>query len=522
MNREEIRKKWKNRELAEISQKKLARQEDTQASPTKQVSSWERVQNTANQMLSQQNQIQTKQLSPEQISQINNLVSQSKQVNTSGLQRLGNQNLATQMQIQNRNNTQPITKQENLKKDISEIDKNKKWYQKIVKTPESLQNNNKNLLEKAGDVSGSIGSTVLDTGLSVVKGVESVGQGLANLTAGLATPLVASGTALYGKATGQEDKYNFTSGAKAWEKSIAENESVLDNVMKKVRQDSALGQTTEGALEGIGYTLASAELGEALNVGTAGKFDGNLKVGKLNLPLFSLISGSGNALKEGFSKDNYKSWEAWLNAGGEGAIESFTEGMFGLFGVGGNEITDTAKAKVMSACKTGLGKALANIGMSANGEGMEELAGYIMTWALHNGIGLLEQVTGQGTGENWKEKFDSDEMWENYFTSAISTVLSSGSAEIANTDMRTAKVLNAKEQELGRDLTKKEIKDLSQKVLMQVETDVENNLLNKGITKEINENINLTEEQKNYILEARETNLLSDNETKKMINYNAK
>lgn len=477
------------------------------------MSTWNKVQSRANKILSQP--IQTKQLSPEMQSQINNLVAQSRQVNTSGMQRT---NLATQMQIQNRNNTQPITKQENLKKDISEIDKNKKWYQKIVKTPESLQNNNKNLLEKAGDVSGSIGSTVLDTGLSVVKGVESVGQGIANLTAGLATPLVAGGTALYGKATGQENKYNFTSGAKAWEKSIAENESVLNNVMKKVRQDSALGQTTEGALEGIGYTLASAELGEALNVGTAGKFDGNLKVGKLNLPLFSLISGSGNALKEGFSKDNYKSWEAWLNAGGEGAIESFTEGMFGLFGVGGNEITDTAKAKVMSACKTGLGKALANIGMSANGEGMEELAGYIMTWALHNGIGLLEQGTGQGTGENWKEKFDSDEMWENYFTSAISTVLSSGSAEIANTDMRTAKVLNAKEQELGRDLTKEEIKNISQKVLMQVETDVENSLLNKGIAKEINENINLTEEQKNYILEARETNLLSDNETKKMIN----
>ena len=38
MNREEIRKKWKNRELAEISQKKLARQEDTQVSPTKNVS----------------------------------------------------------------------------------------------------------------------------------------------------------------------------------------------------------------------------------------------------------------------------------------------------------------------------------------------------------------------------------------------------------------------------------------------------------------------------------------------------
>lgn len=58
MNREEIRKKWKNRELAEISQKKLARQEDTQVSPTKNVSqgsSWERVQNTANQIMNIRN-----------------------------------------------------------------------------------------------------------------------------------------------------------------------------------------------------------------------------------------------------------------------------------------------------------------------------------------------------------------------------------------------------------------------------------------------------------------------------------
>lgn len=60
MNREEIRKKWKNRELAEISQKKLVRQEDTQVSPTKNVSqgsSWERVQNTANKILSNPSQM---------------------------------------------------------------------------------------------------------------------------------------------------------------------------------------------------------------------------------------------------------------------------------------------------------------------------------------------------------------------------------------------------------------------------------------------------------------------------------
>jgi hypothetical protein len=50
MNREEIRKKWKNRELAEISQKKLARQEDTQTTKNvSQGSSWERVQNRVNQ-----------------------------------------------------------------------------------------------------------------------------------------------------------------------------------------------------------------------------------------------------------------------------------------------------------------------------------------------------------------------------------------------------------------------------------------------------------------------------------------
>lgn len=54
MNREEIRKKWKNRELAEVSQNKLARQEET---PKKQISqsTWERVQNTANQIMNIRN-----------------------------------------------------------------------------------------------------------------------------------------------------------------------------------------------------------------------------------------------------------------------------------------------------------------------------------------------------------------------------------------------------------------------------------------------------------------------------------
>lgn len=51
MDREEIRKKWKNRELAEISQKKLSRNNQVNQIQSKPISSWERVQNTANNIL---------------------------------------------------------------------------------------------------------------------------------------------------------------------------------------------------------------------------------------------------------------------------------------------------------------------------------------------------------------------------------------------------------------------------------------------------------------------------------------
>lgn len=398
--------------------------------------------------------------------------------------------------------------------------KDNKWWKPSFTKKSDLLKDGYNI----GDISGTAGATALDLIGSPIEGVEDSAMGLSRLGAGLLTPIVGFGTSLYGYSTGQEDTYNYGSGKRVWEKAIGESKGLFSEFMNNyVRPNSTAGSTTVGTLKGIGNTIAALEVGSAIgNISGGALVDGNLAMGKLNLPVFSFVSGAGNSLQEGFSQDNYKSWEVWLNAAGEGSIESFTEGMFGLFGVGGNEITDTWRAQAMDNVKTGMSKALANIGVSAAGEGSEEIAGYFMEYILHNGIGELEKLTGQGDGEAWKQVLSSDEACEMFFTSCLSTLLTMGASEFSQVDANTAEKLRAKEQELGRELSKEEIRDISRESLLETELKTQYELFGKEIgdtkteVKNTKAKIN-EEEQKEQKKETIFEGAEEDKETKKLL-----
>ena len=501
MNREEIRKKWKNRELAEISQKKLTRQEETQVSPTKQVSSWENVLNRVNQTLSQP--IQTKQLSPEMQSQINNLVAQSRQVNTSGMQRT---NLATQMQIQNRNNTQPITApSKDLKKDKGEIQYKAEQLKKeeeqakelasqkgignkaLTKASQTLENvfqKPKTLYNgyQFGDITKTIGSTVGGIGSHIIGGVEQVanfipqtfGYGMATISRAMGKDKIAEA---WIKATQDEQK---------------EREDVRNKIFDVTDKSSLLGKTGNQVAEGVGQSLTFGTVGGADKV--AG---GALTFGQ----------GFGGGLQESYSKKDVEDWQAWLKATGSGIVSYLSENIFENMGYGGSGIDNAIKNKVTRAIESGLGKALARTGISALGEGTEEILESLGNTGVNAIINYITKLVGSGA------KFDTEVDVEDLVESATIGFLSGGFGEgssiFTNNAMQSNARINEIEQQTGKKLTNEEKQAIRNETLYNSETQQENEI--------IIDKSKLTEEQKDALKNVALNNNLSNQEVEKLI-----
>ena len=463
--KEEYKKKWKKGEL--VDTEKPFREN----LKTVQVSSWERVQNTANQILTQQNQIQTKQLSPEQISQINNLVSQSKQVTTSGMQRLGNQNLATQMQIQNRNNTQPITApSKDLKKDKGEIQYKAEQLKKEEEQAKELANQKgignkaltkasqtlENVFQKPktlyngyqlGDITKTIGSTAGGIGSHVIGGVEQV--------ANFIPQTFGYGMATISRAMGK-DKI-----AEAWIKATQDEQKDREDVRNKIfgvtDKSSLLGKTGNQVAEGVG---------QSVTFGATGKVAGGA---------LTFGQGFGSGLQESYSKKDVKDWQAWLKATGSGVVSYLSENIFENMGYGGSGIDNAIKNKVTRAIESGLGKALARTGISALGEGTEEILESLGNTGVNAIMNYITKLVGSGA------KFDTEVDIEDLVESATIGFLSGGFGEgssiFTNNAMQSNARINEIEQQTGRKLTNEEKQAIRNETLYNSETQQENEII---------------------------------------------
>ena len=316
-----------------------------------------------------------------------------------------------------------------------------------------------------GDLTKTVTGTLTDTVGNLVSGVVSVGENVIDLGANI----VASVQSLIGNKEGAKTTrewanknysekignavanaspigvlYNAINGSLSWD--FANNESF--------EEGSVLGETSDQVVNLVGYTVGLAVgtkgLGSAGNIG--------VKVGSktLNLPTLAVVGGTSGGLSEANAKgDDVTEIERWTKGISSGLIEGVTEGLFGMLGVGGNELTDSIGSKLASKISPTAGKVLVKIGVQSAGESIEEFLSYAGNYIVDNG--LINRLGDTDFSSEW----DWGEVGEQMALAFVSSALTSGGDLMINQNIAT----KAAEEQLGRELTQEEKREITRQLV---------------------------------------------------------
>lgn len=233
---------------------------------------------------------------------------------------------------------------------------------------------------------------------------------------------------------------------------------------------SVLGNNTDRLVELFGYTLGLSGIGGSLSAKTGTKTIGSSKLGAnlsggniglrlggktLNLPTLAIAGGMAGGLQEANSKLNASEVERWTKAFISGGVEGTTEGIFGVLGVGGNEITDEFGKKLVSKFTSKAAKTLANLGVKMTGEAIEELLSYTGNFFADNRI--IDKLGEADFHYDWNWA----DVFEQMTLAALSAGLGSSTAMIINSNSAT----KSAEEQLGRELTQEEKKIVTKAVV---------------------------------------------------------
>ena len=226
-----------------------------------------------------------------------------------------------------------------------------------------------------------------------------------------------------------------------------------DKSNPEFEKSSILGGIADKVVNQIGYTAGQALTGKGL--GSASNIP--IKIGgkTLNVPPLAGIGGIAGGLEEANSKENISELERWTKAGFSGGIEGITEGLFGFFGIGGNELTDIAGKKVANKFSSSAGKTLAKLGFQGLGETTEEFLSYAGNYLADNGF--INKLGKANFSSEWK----AEEVGEEMALAFASTVISGGGASIFQNNYAVKEA----EKQLGRKLTNQEKAQVVQTVI---------------------------------------------------------
>lgn len=280
---------------------------------------------------------------------------------------------------------------------------------------------------------------------------------------------------------------------------------------QEYEHSSASGEITDEIVSLIASNISKSGISKKMENLTGTKEIGNSKLGAtinggnigitisgrtLNLPTFAFAGGMASGLQEANEKENISEIERWTKGISGGIIESTTEGLFGLLGVGGNELTDTWREKAAQQFSSKAGKMLAKTGVSASGEAIEEFLSYAGNFLVDNGI-----IDKLGNAD-FKNEWNWGEVGEQMALAFVSSTLTSGGESL----LQSNSAIQAAEEQLGRKLTSKEKADVTQasiegtiqEKLNQINkyTDNENKVYEKLVNDKVNNELkNSTIEQ---------------------------
>lgn len=280
---------------------------------------------------------------------------------------------------------------------------------------------------------------------------------------------------------------------------------------QEYEHSSASGEITDEIVSLIASNISKSGISKKMENLTGTKEIGNSKLGAtinggnigitisgrtLNLPTFAFAGGMASGLQEANEKENISEIERWTKGISGGIIESTTEGLFGLLGVGGNELTDAWGKKAAQQFSSKAGKMLAKTGVSASGEAIEEFLSYAGNFLVDNGI-----IDKLGNAD-FKNEWNWGEVGEQMALAFVSSTLTSGGESL----LQSNSAIQAAEEQLGRKLTSIEKADVTQasiegtiqEKLNQINkyTDNENKVYEKLVNDKVNNELkNSTIEQ---------------------------
>ena len=345
----------------------------------------------------------------------------------------------------------------------------------LLKVPENMKDNNrrfedgyqfgdisKTALENLGDSAVAIGSTALEVPARLVKGILSVPEGIANAGASIVAGI--------SDMVGQDDYANELRRRVAMGTPFVKTHASMDNAIDKLNSNSFSGNLLDSATEGIGQSTAQMAVGSAI-----GKFgEVPIKFGEhtLNMPTTAFVTGMGNSASETYAKADEQLGGIENATGKEklqmalrilrgGTVEGVSEGLFGLLGVGGTDITEEFAKKAVAKAETAFEKQLTKIIIAGGGEAAEEFISYASNYLLDNYANKFGQLD---FSENW----NWDDVMQEMASAFISSGISQGVTSAVQINKATQNAIQLAEREQGRQLTTQEISEIRNSVANEV------------------------------------------------------
>ena len=337
-------------------------------------------------------------------------------------------------------------REEQLKRDEKVRQTAKKELDKNIFSKVLPSNRNTNTTENTwinknakGSTLDKIVNTSSDVVLNLIKGVIDTGDFIGDLGS-------------YGVA-GVADVLGFDDYAKTVREGaqVRLSNALLTGLENSVDQYSLLGEKTDNVISSVGQSYAGGKVGQAFLPN-----GGNIPLGKMNLPTTAVLTGMSSSMTEAYQKGaNNK--QALIKGITGGLIEGFSEGMFGLFGQGGSEFEDVLTRTLTKNIENQVMRKIAKTGISAIGEGVEEIASYTLNWIADNGQDVIMEALGADVnkmGDDWSW----DTLWESFLSGAMAGGTGAGASNITmnKTQNQIEKAIHDTQNSLGRTLTRQE------------------------------------------------------------------
>lgn len=271
----------------------------------------------------------------------------------------------------------------------------------------------------------AVGETAKDTGVSVLKGIAGMGEGIDDFKNYAYAQMVDWASNLTKNEKGKDDLKSYATDIR---EEASKSGKWLTNIQEwqdDANKNSALGKKGEQAGEAIGSSIPTM----ALDVASGGLGKAGQVLSKSGL-VGMAISSAGNSLTESYQKRGKLDALAWAKAGIDGATTYGTEEASGLLGKGvtwDNKLATNLNKYIDNS----VAKTLTRLNISSMAEGTEEIEEYFANKVTNSLMNTILNFTGDnGARYEGVDSIDMAEAVDNYVMGYISSFLTQGATKI--------------------------------------------------------------------------------------------